>query len=124
MLAAIMVDAMSYKERILKAIQDSKDGLTTVEVARQAGVSKTTVIKYLSVLRSEGKCEYVEVGPSKLWRAVTPKKEICKRDIEPCEVESVSVKPDDSGMVSISFRIRVDQLSALLRQIQSIDGKC
>ncbi|MDI9617339.1 MAG: FaeA/PapI family transcriptional regulator [Methanothrix sp.] len=125
MLAAIMVDAMSYKERILKAIQESKDGLTTVEVARQAGVSKTTVIKYLSVLRSEGKCEYVEVGPSKLWRAVTPKKEICKRDIEPCEVESVSVKPpDDSGMVSISFRVRADQLSALLKQIQSIEGKC
>jgi predicted ArsR family transcriptional regulator len=59
----------SYEERILKAIEDSEVGLTTVDVAKQAGVSKTTAIKYLSVLKSEGKCEFVEVGPSKLWRA-------------------------------------------------------
>ena len=59
----------SYEERILKAIEDSEVGLTTVDVAKKAGVSKTTAIKYLSVLKSEGKCEFVEVGPSKLWRA-------------------------------------------------------
>jgi len=59
----------SYEDRILKAIRDSEVGLTTVDVAKQAGVSKTTAIKYLSVLKSEGKCRFVEVGPSKLWRA-------------------------------------------------------
>ncbi len=118
---------MPYKERILQVIQDSKDGLTTVEVARRAGVSKTTVIKYLSVLKSEGKCEYVEVGPSKLWRAVSPRKEICKGEIQPCEVEEISAKEiaDESGMVSISFKVRADQLSTLLKQIQrSIEEKC
>jgi predicted ArsR family transcriptional regulator len=62
----------SYEERILKAIEDSEVGLTTVDVAKQAGVSKTTAIKYLSVLKSEGKCEFVEVGPSKLWRSSEP----------------------------------------------------
>jgi transposase len=59
----------SYEERILKAIEDSEVGLTTVDVAKKAGISKTTAIKYLSVLKSEGKCQFVEVGPSKLWRA-------------------------------------------------------
>ena len=55
----------SYKDRILQVIDDSKVGLTTVDVAKRAGVSKTTVIKYLSVLRSEGSVEFV-------WRWVAP----------------------------------------------------
>lgn len=58
----------SYKERILDVIGESEVGLTTVDVAKKANVSKTTVIKYLSVLSSEGEVEFVEVGPSKLWR--------------------------------------------------------
>src|SRR5512136_1704335 len=58
----------SYRERILKSIGCSDVGLTTVDVAKRAGISKTTVIKYLSVLRSEGMVEFVEVGPAKLWR--------------------------------------------------------
>ena len=58
----------SYKEKILEVIGDAEVGLTTVDVAKKAGVSKTTVIKYLSVLSSEGLVEFVKVGPSKLWR--------------------------------------------------------
>ena len=58
----------SYKDKILEVIGKSEVGLTTVDVAKKAGVSKTTVIKYLSVLSSEGRVEFVEVGPSKLWR--------------------------------------------------------
>jgi len=58
----------SYKEKILEVIGEAEVGLTTVDVAKKAGVSKTTVIKYLSVLSSEGQVEFVEVGPSKLWR--------------------------------------------------------
>ena len=58
----------SYKERILEVIGAAEMGLTTVDVAKKAGVSKTTVIKYLSVLSSEDQVEFVEVGPSKLWR--------------------------------------------------------
>lgn len=34
-------------------------GLTTVDVAKKARVSKTTVIKYLSMLSSEGEVEFV-----------------------------------------------------------------
>jgi response regulator of citrate/malate metabolism len=39
----------SYKEKILEVIGEAEVGLTTVDVAKKAGVSKTTVIKYLSV---------------------------------------------------------------------------
>lgn len=45
----------SYKERILEVIGESEVGLTTVDVAKKARVSKTTVIKYLSMLSSEGR---------------------------------------------------------------------
>ena len=43
-----------------------------MNVAREADISKTTAIKYLASLRAEGKVDYVEVGPSKLWR-IKPK---------------------------------------------------
>lgn len=121
----------SYQERILKAIRESEDGLTTVDVAKQAGVSKTTVIKYLSVLKSEGKCEYVEVGPSKLWKTCNEKQdEVEKRPPDKhydnrCEVEAISVSArgdgaaDNSPTISLSFKVKADQILALLKQIQN-----
>ena len=39
----------SYKERILEVIGESEVGLTTVDVAKKARVSKTTVINLNSV---------------------------------------------------------------------------
>ena len=70
----------SYKEKILEVIGESEVGLTTVDVAKKAGVSKTTVIKYLSVLSSEGQVEFVEVGPSKLWRNKRHGHKACGRE--------------------------------------------
>jgi len=61
-----------YERKILEVLRRHKDGLTTVNVAREADISKTTAIKYLASLRAEGKVDYVEVGPSKLWR-IKPK---------------------------------------------------
>ena len=57
-----------YEKKILDVLRKHKDGLTTVNVAKEADISKTTAIKYLASLRAEGKVDYVEVGPSKLWR--------------------------------------------------------
>jgi len=57
-----------YERKILDVLRKYKDGLTTVNVAKKADISKTTAIKYLASLRAEGKVDYVEVGPSKLWR--------------------------------------------------------
>jgi len=124
----------SYQDRILKAIRESEGGLTTVDVAKQAGVSKTTVIKYLSVLKSEGKCEYVEVGPSKLWKASQerPKRQkdlagklSAENGDHSCEVEAISVSAlddsisGDSPTISLSFKIKADQILALMKQIQN-----
>ena len=57
-----------YERKILNVLKKHKDGLTTVNVARKADISKTTAIKYLAALRAKEKVDYVEVGPSKLWR--------------------------------------------------------
>jgi transposase len=125
----------SYEERILKAIEDSEVGLTTVDVAKQAGVSKTTAIKYLSVLKSEGKCEFVEVGPSKLWRssepkeaAITPENVERLEDFEAalkkgCAVEMPSLKLSvvaqleeisDDVTISMSFKVKPEKVGTFM----------
>jgi predicted ArsR family transcriptional regulator len=105
----------SYEERILKAIEDSEVGLTTVDVAKQAGVSKTTAIKYLSVLKSEGKCEFVEVGPSKLWRAnvlgevaITPENAKCLEDFKAALKERGGV---DAPSMKLSVVAQLEEIS-------------
>jgi len=68
-----------YERKILSVLKKHKDGLTTMNVAREADISKTTAIKYLASLRAEGKVDYVEVGPSKLWRIKEEKEKKKKR---------------------------------------------
>jgi len=115
----------SYKERILSAIGDSKVGLTTVDVAKQAGVSKTTVIKYLSVLRSEGQVEFAEVGPSKLWRIAgisekplseTPRIADASLQIEALPVVDIDLGDGDDKTLYFSFRVKPDQICALMKR--------
>ena len=127
----------SYEERILKAIEDSEVGLTTVDVAKRAGVSKTTAIKYLSVLKSEGKCEFVEVGPSKLWRSARKPQEAVGAEEDIADLKEVSaavrrgevvqMRPlnfsviaqledlSDDVIVSFSFKVKPDKVDALER---------
>ncbi|MEM3013735.1 MAG: winged helix-turn-helix transcriptional regulator [Candidatus Bathyarchaeia archaeon] len=65
----MLIDVLSYYEkRILQVLDQNKEGLTTVNVAEKAGISKTTALKYLASLRSSGIIDYIEVGPLKLWR--------------------------------------------------------
>ncbi len=64
-----------YEKKILKVLEESRDGLTTVSIAEKANISKTTALKYLASLKAAGKIDYIEVGPAKLWR-VTPTQEI------------------------------------------------
>ena len=141
----------SYEERILKVIDDSEVGLTTVDVAKKAGVSKTTAIKYLSVLKSEGKCEFVEVGPSKLWRVVEPEVEEARAKAEigfagsgskadgdgkvivvPLSVIGQLEEISEDVIISMSFRVKpdkVDNLAELMKRciqqkgVQRSDGK-
>ncbi len=111
----------SYKERILEVIRDSDVGLTTVDVAKRAGVSKTTVIKYLSVLSSEGRVEFVEVGPSKLWRTKTASAKHGERHESALEVEALPVVDIDlcdgeENTIYFSFRVNPDKICSLMKR--------
>jgi predicted ArsR family transcriptional regulator len=129
----------SYEDRILKAIRESEVGLTTVDVAKQAGVSKTTAIKYLSVLKSEGKCKFVEVGPSKLWRvAEADEAAVSGEDQEPSEVfearPGTEEIPDmstlnlsivaeleeisDDVTISMSFKVKPEKVGAIMKLLK------
>ena len=111
----------AYKEKILEVIGDAEVGLTTVDVAKKAGVSKTTVIKYLSVLSSEGQVEFVEVGPSKLWRN---KNTGIKRREEGAQALNVVALPmvdidffnGEDNTVHFSFQVDPEQICALLKR--------
>lgn len=111
----------SYKDKILEVIGESEVGLTTVDVAKKAGVSKTTVIKYLSVLSSEGLVEFVEVGPSKLWRnkRTGPKREKeapAALNVEALPMIDVDFSNGDEKTVYFSFRMDPEQICALMKR--------
>jgi predicted ArsR family transcriptional regulator len=120
----------SYKERILEVIRESEVGLTTVDVAKKAGVSKTTVIKYLSVLSSEGQVEFVEVGPSKLWRtknAAGKRAEEqfadAKMDIEALPVVDIDFCNGESDTIYFSFRVKPDHICNLMKRAKKCISK-
>ncbi len=116
----------SYKDRIVEVISNSDVGLTTVDVAKKAGVSKTTVIKYLSVLRSEGQVEFVEVGPSKLWRiqgtSAKPSapeerlSEDARLEIEALPVVDIDLCNGDDKTIYFSFKIKPEQICDLMKR--------
>ena len=114
----------SYKERIVKSIEESDVGLTTVDVAKKAGISKTTVIKYLSVLRSEGRVEFVEVGPAKLWRTkgAAPVSEAphvpegARGEFEAMPVVDIDLCDGDDKTIYFSFKVRPEQICALMKR--------
>ena len=111
----------SYKEKILEVIGESEVGLTTVDVAKKAGVSKTTVIKYLSVLSSEGQVEFVEVGPSKLWRnkrmGLKHKEEGAPTsNVEALPVVDIHFCNGEDKTIHFSFQVDPDQICALMKR--------
>lgn len=115
----------SYKEKIVEVISGSEVGLTTVDVAKKASVSKTTVIKYLSVLRSEGQVEFVEVGPSKLWRIKgslgkpsEPEERLpeTRLEIEALPVVDVDLCNGDDKTIYFSFRMKPEQVCDLMKR--------
>lgn len=114
----------TYKDRILEVIRSSDVGLTTVDVAKRSDVSKTTVIKYLSVLRSEDQVEFVEVGPSKLWRIKShtekppdaQKQEDTRLEVEPLPVIDIDLCDGDEKTLHFSFRVDPDQICSLMKR--------
>lgn len=63
----------SYEGIIMAALSGTANGFTTNQLAKTIGISRTTIIKYLSVLKERGITDYVMVGPSKLWFSKTVK---------------------------------------------------
>jgi len=111
----------SYKDRILDVIRSSDVGLTTVDVAKRSDVSKTTVIKYLSVLRSEDEVEFVEVGPSKLWRIKShtersPDVRETNLEVEPLPVIDIDLCDGDEKTIHFSFRVDPEQICSLMKR--------
>jgi predicted ArsR family transcriptional regulator len=111
----------SYKEKILEVIGEADVGLTTVDVAKKAGVSKTTVIKYLSVLSSEGQVEFVEVGPSKLWRNKNTgmkQREEGARTLNVVALPMVDIDffNGEDNTVHFSFQVDPERICALLKR--------
>jgi DNA-binding IclR family transcriptional regulator len=111
----------AYKSRILEVIGESEVGLTTVDVAKNAGVSKTTVIKYLSVLSSEGEVEFVEVGPSKLWRiknanAKHAANSTGRPELVAMPVVDIDLCDGDDKTIYFSFRVKPEQICALMKR--------
>jgi predicted ArsR family transcriptional regulator len=111
----------SYKEKILDVIGQAEVGLTTVDVAKKAGVSKTTVIKYLSVLSSEGLVEFVEVGPSKLWRSKIIGIKQKEEKVQTLTVDSlpkvdIDLCSEDDNALRFSFQVDLDQIRTLLKR--------
>src|SRR5512137_2103858 len=111
----------SYKEKILEVIGEADVGLTTVDVAKKAGVSKTTVIKYLSVLSSEGLVEFVEVGPSKLWRSrrtgIKHREEVTQtKNVEAPPNVDIDFCSDEDNAICFSFQVDLDRICALLKR--------
>ena len=119
----------SYKERILEVIGEAEMGLTTVDVAKKAGVSKTTVIKYLSVLSSEDQVEFVEVGPSKLWRIKnTTIKHADEHNIslnvEGQSIVDIELCDDKEETIYFSFRVKPDQICTLMKRAKKCICNC
>ncbi len=111
----------SYKERILEVIGESEVGLTTVDVAKKANVSKTTVIKYLSVLSSEGEVEFVEVGPSKLWRTRGTsikhgEEQEGAMKVEAFPMMDIDFHNGEDETVYFSFRVKSEQICQLMKR--------
>jgi DNA-binding IclR family transcriptional regulator len=111
----------SYKDRILEVIGESEVGLTTVDVAKKAGVSKTTVIKYLSVLSSEGQVEFVEVGPSKLWRTKSASSKHAEEresamNVEAFPMMDIDFHSGEDKTVYFSFRVNPEHICALMKR--------
>ncbi|MFB3764926.1 MAG: hypothetical protein ACE14P_06710 [Methanotrichaceae archaeon] len=116
----------SYKDRILDVIRSSDVGLTTVDVAKRSDVSKTTVIKYLSVLRSEDQVEFVEIGPSKLWRMKSHtekppdeqmhEEKTTRLEIEPFPVVDIDLCDGDDKTVYFSFKVNPEQICSLMKR--------
>jgi len=59
---------MLIKDRILKLLQEQKEGLTITDVTKILQIHYSTSSKYLAVLEAEGKIVRRDIGMAKLFK--------------------------------------------------------
>ncbi len=55
------------KQKLVDVLQDSKTGMSGVEIAEKLGVNRITITKYLSVFAAEGLIREKKIGNVNLW---------------------------------------------------------
>lgn len=55
------------KQKLVDVLQDSKTGMSGVEIAEKLGVNRITITKYLSVFAAEGIIREKKIGNVNLW---------------------------------------------------------
>jgi len=128
-----------YERKILQVLDQHKDGLTTINAAEKADISKTTALKYLASLRAAGKIDFIEVGPAKLWRLTPPKtkdkrvsvsrtekiESILKEFKEAVGLEGSAVVNSDGLTISadLPWNVNPEQMGTLISRLLQIGIK-
>lgn len=60
-------DSEDLKERLVGLLQDSRTGMSGVEISRRLGVSRVTMAKYLGVFAAEGLIRHKSTGNITMW---------------------------------------------------------
>lgn len=55
------------KEKLINILQDSKTGLSGIEIAEKTGINRVTITKYLKVFAAEGLVRQKNIGNVNLW---------------------------------------------------------
>lgn len=55
------------KEKLIDLLQNSKTGLSGIEIAKKLGISRITITKYLNVFAAEGLIRQKNIGNVNLW---------------------------------------------------------
>ncbi len=61
------MNSIEIKENILSLLKTRKDGLSSSEIQRQLKINRTTVMKYLYILQTEGQIIFKNKGMAKVW---------------------------------------------------------
>lgn len=67
----MMIMETDTERLVLDYLKKQPMGATVTDIADKLGMSRTTTVKYLEVMRATGLLDYKEVGMAKLWYVST-----------------------------------------------------
>ena len=65
--------SVHMKDEIIRVLSENPE-ITTTEISRRLGASRTTVIRYLKELHKDGIVSFRVAGPAKLWYVMSSEK--------------------------------------------------